>query len=257
MVLVDCRQKKDAPSNAPPQKTDAATVPSASASSAPTTQQDEIITMTMAWNDALARRDAPALRRVYGAKVRLYAENLDLDAVIARKAAAFKSTPDYTQSIRSLKVDRSQPDRPTVEFLKTWRASGKENTIRGVLVFGFDGDTHPVIYEESDVATDAKRLAALKDEGCYGLLHQVVYSTASGRAYHGHDASTMIACTPPECTGFEVAAGRFGGPSMTFHREATFEINHKTGAVSEDSVPTAADPTIVARMKTACAAEYP
>ena len=149
-------------------------VPSAAPSSstagkAGDAKQDEVVIVTMAWNAALSRRDAPALRRVYGEKVRLYEETIDREKAIARKAAAFKAAPDYTQSIASLKVDRSQPERPTIEFLKTWKTSGKESSIRGVLVFGKEaGDNgespHLVIVEESDVATDKKRLAALKAE---------------------------------------------------------------------------------------------
>jgi hypothetical protein len=262
LVLTACRPHA---TSADAGASDASSPPTAEKAAAPgasalpsSRQEDALITVTMAWNDALARRDAPALRRVYGERVRLYEEQLDRETAIARKAAAFKRAPDYTQSIRSLKVDRSHPERPTVEFLKTWRTGGKESSTRGVLVLGTEGgDHHAVVLEESDVATDAKRLAALRDEGCLGLVHAAVFSTPSGRSYHGKDAFTMIACEPPECDGFQVAAGRIGGDPPSFQREALFEVDPKKGAVTHASVAEPADPAILARLKTACAAEYP
>jgi hypothetical protein len=249
IVLMGCRSR---PAPAKVEQTDAApaVVPSSR-------QDDDAITVTMAWNDALARRDAPALRRVYGAKVRLYEEQLDRETAIARKAAAFKRAPDYTQSIRSLKIDRSHPERPTVEFLKTWRTGGKESSTRGVLVLGTeDGkQSHTVVLEESDVTTDAKRLAALKDEGCLGLVHAAVFSTPSGRGYHGKDAYTMIACEPPECDGFQVEAGHIGGDPPSFQREALFEVDPKKGVVSHATIVEPADPAILTRLKAACTAD--
>ena len=210
----------------------------------------------MAWNDALARRDAPALRKVYGEQVRLYEQQVDRETAIARKAAAFKRAPDYTQSIRSLKVDSSHPERRTVEFLKTWRTNGKESSTRGVLVLGSE-DGHTVVVEESDVTTDAKRLAALQDEGCLGLVHAAVFSTASGRSYNGKNAFTMIACEPPDCDGFQVAAGHIGASSPSaFQREMIFEIDPKKDVITHDTIVEPADPAIMARLRAACAAVY-
>lgn len=254
-LLVACRPTTE---RARPQQVDASPPPPPAPSAAPpptTTaarQEDEVITLTLAWNDALARRDAPALRRVYGDKIRLYNEHVDRDTAIARKAAAFARAPDYTQSIRSIKVDRTQADRPTVEMLKTWRSGGKETTVRGVLVFDTLGG-HAELVEESDAVTDQKRLAKLDDEGCWGLVHRAVLSTSEGRGYNGGSAGTLLVCAPPQCETFQIAAGRFGKDG--FQREMTFDVDQRTGIVTHVYLPEPADPAIVARMKAACAAE--
>ncbi|MFO0736876.1 MAG: hypothetical protein U0270_13405 [Labilithrix sp.] len=253
LALASCKSKP-APSTEAVGATSAGP-PSPSALAA-AKQRDEVMELTLAWNDAHARRDAAALRKVYAEQVRLYEAQLDRDAAIKQKEAAFKAAPSYAQSIRSLSVDRSQPGRPTVQFMKTWSTDGKEKQIGGVLVFAIENG-HPRVVEESDVAADQKRLAKLDTAGCWGLAHAAVASTPSGRDFTRKDMGTIIECAPPECPGIQVAGTAFSGSPPAMHKLAYFDVDYKKGVVMRGESEEPADPAIIERLKKACAAEYP
>lgn len=260
MALAACRSTPNTSDGGVPDA-NVATVPSASASVGPPPAQhkteDEVFATTFAWNEALAARNAPALEKVYGHDVRLYDETVDRKTAVSRKAVAFKGTPDYTQAISSLTFDGSNPQRLTMEFIKTWHAKGKDRKVRSVLVFELDEDGHARIVEESDLSTDARRLAKLDSEGCWGLVHEVVLSTPSGRGYRGNRVGTVVACDPTSCGTFQIYGVAFGKDEM--ERQAFFDVDQRTGEVHRGAPggPTEpADPAIVAKMKTACALEY-
>jgi hypothetical protein len=253
IVAMACDKPAPTVADAAPPIASASAVPKAATPATTTpTPDDELVTLTQRWNDALAKRDASALEKIYGADVRLYDQNLSRAAAVKNKAAALAKSPDYTQSIASIAIDRKQADRPTATFLKTWKTGGKESSVAGILVFGKEPSGW-VVVEESDQTTDKKRLARFQQGGCLHLVHAVVASTESGRAYAPPRAGTIVVCEPPSCDTFQIAGGRFGGDPPSFQREATFDVDAKKGVVLRAGAAEAADPALLAKMKTACA----
>src|SRR5262249_24352570 len=132
--------------------------------------------LTQQWNEALARRDAEALKSVYGAQVVLYQKPVDRKTAIKTKATALAAAKDYTQSISAVEFDLRNADRPKAGFDKKWTSKGKEQSVRGSLVFAKEGGRWAIV-EESDVKTDERRARAeANKDSCEGLVVGVVMS---------------------------------------------------------------------------------
>ena len=83
------------------------------------------------WNDAHARRDAQALEAVYAPNVSYYGTELTSAECVRRKAAAFAKTPDFTQSIRDVKLETTPDGKDTwARFEKTTTSGGKAKSYR-------------------------------------------------------------------------------------------------------------------------------
>jgi hypothetical protein len=241
VFLVACKSESVASTTTAPTSASVVVVEAAP----PPTLDEQLISLTQRWSDALARHDADALDTIYGARVALYGATLDRAAAIAGKKAAL--TGDYTQSIASILVVRGNPERPRAIFDKTWTNRGKESKVRASLAFAKEGGRW-VVVEETDAKTEAK----LADESCLGLVHKVVLSTDDAATYRSAPYGTMYVCGPPDCDTFQIAAIRIG---RDLERLASYDVDQKKGVVSHVGVELKADPQLVARMKTSCARE--
>jgi hypothetical protein len=212
----------------------------------PPSLDQQLVTLAQRWNDALARRDAEALRDVYAAHVTMYGASYDRSAAVAAKKAAL--TGDYTQAIANVLVTKGDPDKPRAIFDKSWTIAGKESHVRASLGFAKENGRWWVADE-----TDAKTEAKLADESCLGLVHAAVLSTDDGKTYKKSPYGTMYVCGPPDCDTFQIAAIRLEKDQM--ERLASFDVDQKKGVVSHAGLELKADPAIVARMKAACAKE--
>lgn len=221
---------------------------------------DELAALTRKWNDALAKRDADALKPLYGAKVRLYEDAVDRDAVVKRKAAAFATAKDYTQSISALEIDLRDAKKPKAAFDKKWTQQGKTSSVRGSLAFANEGGSW-VIVEESDAKTDAKRARALSKtsaDACEAAVFAVVESTARGKELlatplgAGSNWGMRFDNTPPS-TVYSVAIHESTPERLVTY--GWFEVDAKSGVVKstmpEDEV-VRADAAAVAKMQKAC-----
>lgn len=239
-----------------------ATTPTASVAPKANPVEAELLALTKHWNDALAKRDAEALRSVYGANVRLYTNTVARDTAVKTKAAALASAKDYTQSLRAVEIDLRDRERPRATFDKKWTANGKESALLASLVFAKE-DGKWVVVEESDVPSDQRRARAeANTESCEGLVVAVAASTPEG---------TRLLGAPTNPSGGHASNGLRvgGGPpesptySVAFHENhddhlatlAWFDVDPKTGKVvnTNDDTVQAPDAALVAKMKTACA----
>jgi hypothetical protein len=104
-----------------------------------------------AWNAALAKRDARALAPAYASIVLYYGKRLSNADRGKLVAGLFAKTPDYTQSIREVHVERADASAAVVvRFIKSATAHGKTKDYPSYVVF--DGANR--IVEESDAITD-------------------------------------------------------------------------------------------------------
>lgn len=259
--------KSGAPEGEPPAGSAAPAAPAAPAAApaAPPKadpREAEIVTVVKRWNDALATRNAPLLKTVYGAQVRLYTKALDRDAAIKAKAAALAATKDYTQSISAIEVDLRAADRPRASFQKKWTANGKEQTVVGSLVLATEAGQW-VVVEESDAKTDERRArAAASQDSCEALVLGVVSSTPMAARLlagptnpaGGHESNGMrIDGGPPESPTFGVAVHESHADHLV--TLAWFDVDPKTGKVTDsiDGAGQKADPALVQKMMAACA----
>ena len=226
-----------------------ASAPAPIVDAGPPSLDQQLVTLAERWNDALARRDADALRDVYAAHVTMYGAPYERSAAIAAKKAAL--TPDYTQSIAGVLVTKGDPDKPRAIFDKSWTIRGKESHVRASLGFAKEGGRW-FVAEETDAKTEAK----LADESCLGLVHAAVQSTNDGKTYKKSPYGTMYVCGPPDCDTFQIEAIRLE-MGHDLERLGTFEVDQKKGTVSHwgSTDMLAADPAIIARLKAACARE--
>jgi len=229
---------------------------------APDPLETELLAVTRRWNEALARRDAGALRSVYGAQVRLYQNTVDREAAIKTKAAALAASKDYTQAITAVEFDLRTADRPKAGFDKKWTSKGKQQSVRGSLVFAKEGGQW-VVVEESDTKTDERRARAeANKDSCEGLVVGVVMSVPEASQIlngptdpaEGHNSNGLrIDGGPPESPTFAVAIHENHPDHLL--TLAWFEVDPRTGRVTEglDKTPRKADPALVEKMKAACA----
>lgn len=256
VVVVACNKTESVATTSSPSATASSSAPSTTASVAassapvdagPPSLDQQLVTLAQRWNDALARRDAEALRDVYAAHVTMYGASYDRSAAVAAKKAAL--TGDYTQSIAQVLITKGDPDRPRAIFEKSWTVRGKESHVRASLGFAKESGRWWVA-DETDVKTEAK----LADESCLGLVHAAVLSTDDGKTYKKSPYGTLYVCGPPDCDTFQIAAIRLE-LGHDLERLASFDVDQKKGVVSHAGIELAADPAIVARMKAACARE--
>ena len=258
VLLVACN-KTESVANTTPSATASSSPPAVSATApavasstaivdaGPPSLDQQLVTLAQRWNDALARRDAEALRDVYAAHVTMYGASYDRSQAVAAKKAAL--TGDYTQSIASVMITKGDPDKPRAIFEKSWTIRGKESSVRASLGFVKENGRWWVADE-----TDAKTEAKLADESCLGLVHAAIQSTDEGKMYKKSPYGTMYVCGPPDCDTFQIEAIRLElGKDM--ERLASYDVDQKKGVVSHAGVELKADPAIVARMKAACARE--
>lgn len=225
--------------------------------------EDEIAALTKTWNDALAKRDADALKNVYAKNVRLYTVEMTRDKAIKAKAEAFVNDKEYTQSISFLEIDTRKKAEPRALFNKTWKAKGKDSQVRASLVFAKE-DGKWVIKEESDVPSDQRRLRAAQNaEGCESMVQQLASSTPDAQRVLGQrpDPSkghlsngTRIGGGPPESSYYSI--GIHENHSDRIVTMLWIEVDPKTGAMKsgiDDSPITGGSPALVEKVKTACA----
>jgi hypothetical protein len=208
---------------------------------------EELLALTNSWNDMLSRHSAAALDHVYALHVTLYGSSYDRAGAIGAKQAAL--TGDYTQSIASLMVVKSDPEKPRVVFDKTWTIKGKTSHVRASLGF-IKENGHWAVADETDVKTE-ELLAS--QQSCMGLVHEAVLSTDDGKMYRGKGYGTMYVCGPPDCDTFQIAGIHLDENGM--QRLASFDVDQKKGVVAHAGVTLKPDPAIIGRMKTACAKE--
>ncbi len=214
--------------------------------------EQELRALAQRWNDALAKRDADALRAVYGARVAMYGAPYDREAAIAAKKKAL--TADYTQSIASIHILRSEPDRPAALFEKTWTTQHKTSHVHASLQFAKEDDRWVVVEE-----TDGKTEQLLWDASCLGLVYAAIESTDEFTQYRsaGSEREPYVLtepCSPPECAKFQIKLMQIGHDYGPF---VIYDVDQVSGVVSrhDDGVAIKADAAIVARMKLACARE--
>lgn len=256
----------DAAPSAAPASASASVAASAPASAAAppafTGVEAELMTVTKAWNDALASRNADGLKTVYGAKVHLYQSSLDRDAAVKAKAAALAKAKDYTQSIGPVEFDLRDKAKPKASFEKKWTQNGKTSSVRGSLGFAKEAGKW-VVVDESDVATDARRAKAQQKDTCESLVVAVVASTPEAKRIlngptnpaGGHPSNGMrLEGGPPESPQFSVALHENHDDRLV--TLAWVDVDPKSGAVTmtlPDEKPLQADANAVAKMKSACA----
>jgi len=88
-----------------------------------------------AWNDAHRRHDTQALAALYGAKVAFYGSTLSGAECVSRKASAFASAPDYSQSLTDVRLVPDGNGGTYVGFTKTWTSKGKSAKGEGFVYF--------------------------------------------------------------------------------------------------------------------------
>lgn len=111
------------------------------------------------------KHDSRALEALYAPRVQFYGQSLTGRRCAELKKAAFDKSPDYTQSIRDLRIH--QPDSGTetrVSFTKTSTEKGTSADYPAILSVDKSG----LITAESDKITDANvaAQAALAGEWC-------------------------------------------------------------------------------------------
>jgi hypothetical protein len=224
--------------------------------------EDEVAAVAKAWNDALAKRDADALKTVYAKNVKLYTVDMTREKAIKAKADAFKSDKDYTQSIAFLEIDARKKAEPRALFNKKWTSKGQEQQVRASLVFAKE-DGKWVVKEESDAPSDQRRVRAAQNaDGCESLVQKLVSSTPEANAIlalptnpaKGHLSNgTRLAGGPPEQANYSV-----GVHENHSDRTVTLlwvDVDPKTGAMTSviDDKPLKGAPDLVEKMKKACA----
>jgi hypothetical protein len=109
------------------------------------------------WNEAHVKHDVKALEGLYALNVRFYGQPLSGEECVKRKAAAFAKSPDYTQSIRNVRMHQRVRGQIEVTFVKHTSEKGKTADFDSTLTFGFDQRLlEDRITAESDAITDAK-----------------------------------------------------------------------------------------------------
>lgn len=160
--------------------TGAPTINSASAGDA----ERPIRALVEKWNHALAARDAEALSTLYGANVELYGSTRTREAVIRGKKKAFTASPDYTQSIGAITLERLDTDSPQAHFEKRWTEHARSKATEAVLTFKKDngewtiaGETDQPSIERTKNATTTAKVALPKVDACTRALDELVSST--------------------------------------------------------------------------------
>lgn len=264
MLGAGCK-KRESPAPAP-----AASAPPAVPSAPPQTadrvaaavslREEPLVAATLAWNGALASRNASALAPLYGAEVKLFAETLKKDAAIARKASALASTTDYTQSIGPIAVDWSAPAHPRAVFEKRWQAKGKANVTTGSLTFA-EENYRWLIVAESDVETDRMLARPKPPEACESAVIGLVSATPQG-------SRLLSGPTNPEgghvSNGLRIFAAEWPTYDVAIHEShpdhlatlAWFSVDVSKPTVRETLIGgelQALDPALAAAVKKACA----
>lgn len=251
----------DAAATAPSVSSTAQTAQASSPAPKANPVEAELLTLTKAWNDALAKRDAEALRPVYGANVKLYQNAMTRDAAIKAKAGALASAKDYTQSLQQIEINGVKSARPTAVFEKRWTQNGKNLGVRASLAFAKEGGKW-VVVEESDAPSDARKARAANKESCEGLVIGVVSSIPEVAKFlagptdpaHGHSSNGLrIGSGPPESPTFSV--GMHENHDDRLVTMGWYDVDPKSGKVTNElsDVAPSPDPKIVDKMKAACA----
>jgi hypothetical protein len=225
--------------------------------------EDEVATLTKAWNDALAKRDAKALEALYAKNVRLYTVDMTREKAVKAKAEAFANDKEYTQSIAAVEFDTRKKTEPRALFNKTWKAKGAEQQVRASLVFAKE-DGKWVIKEESDVPSDQRRMRAAQNaDGCESLVQKLASSTPEAMAVlntptnpaKGHLSNgTRIGGGPPEQQTYSI--GIHENHSDRIVTMMWIDVDPKTGAmtsVMDPDKPLKGAPDLVEQVKKACA----
>jgi hypothetical protein len=111
------------------------------------------------WNDAHAKHDAAALDGMYAPRVAFYGKSMTPAECHKANDALFKSTPDFTQSVRDVVIEPGTDGKTSIaRFTKTATAKGKTTDYPSYLVLASDLR----ITEESDSVTDANLKAMSK-----------------------------------------------------------------------------------------------
>lgn len=223
--------------------------------------EEAVAALTKTWNDALAKRDADALKTVYASKVRLYTVETTREKAIKTKADAFKSIKDYTQSIAYLEIDTRKKDEPRALFNKKWTENGKESQVRASLVFAKE-DKRWVVKEESDAPSDQRRQRAAQNaDGCESMVQKLASSTP--------EAMRILGTRPDQSKGHLSNGTRIGGGppeqanySIGIHENHTdrivtlmwIDVDPKTGAMTSaiDDKPLKGSEDLVEKVKVAC-----
>jgi hypothetical protein len=274
IALTACdTQKADAPpaSSSPPPVPAPTPTPTSTAKATggtggtvgkPDPVEDEIAAVTNAWNDALAKRNADALKPIYAKNVRLYTVQMPREQAVKVKADALKADKDYTQSISYLEIDTRKKAEPRALFHKKWTSKGKEQEVVASLAFAKE-DGKWVVTEESDVPSDQRRVRAAQNaDGCESLVQKLASSTAEANAIlarppnpsKGHLSNgTRIGAGPPEQTNYSI--GIHENHSDRVVTLMWIDVDPKTGAMTSviDDKPLKGASDLVEQVKKACA----
>jgi hypothetical protein len=102
------------------------------------------------WNRAHNDHDLAALASLYAPTVSFYGNVLSGADCTSKKRLAFAQTPDYTQSLRDVKLEPADAGRTFVRLVKTSTANGKSKDYPGIVMLDASGK----ITEESDDLAD-------------------------------------------------------------------------------------------------------
>jgi hypothetical protein len=225
--------------------------------------EEEVASVTKAWNDALAKRDAKALEPLYAANVRLYTVEMTREKAVKTKSDILGAAKDYTQSISFLEIDTRKKTQPRALFNKKWTQNGKEAQVRASLVFVNEGGKW-VIKEESDAPSDQRRARAAQNaDGCESSVMRLASSTP--------EAMRILGGPTDPAKGHLSNGSRIGGGppeqatySIGIHENHTdrivtlmwIDVDPKTGAMTDGilNTPLQGSADLVEKVKVACAA---
>jgi hypothetical protein len=105
------------------------------------------------WNRAHNDHDVAALASLYAPTVSFYGTMLSGTDCASKKRLAFAQTPDYTQSIRDVKLEAADAGQMFVRLVKTSTTNGKSKDYPAIVILDASGK----IADESD---------DLADDGC-------------------------------------------------------------------------------------------
>lgn len=157
MCLFGCRSSAPPPPTLP---TDAGAAPTTAsvappASAAPSAQPDDVVTK---WNDAHVKHDAAALEALYASSVVFYGVRMTSGEAAKKKAAAFASTPGFTQTVSAATLEES--DEPGVVWARFTKTTAGKSFPALLIV-----DASHRIREEADDVTQDPDWCRQKSDG--------------------------------------------------------------------------------------------